>query len=187
MLALGLIVLAPWPFAAGPPVFELLLSVGVAAILILHAIRWTVAPDRMVSPNTPTKIVTACLFGLFLVSSLQLVPLPGSVRKYVSPGVDRWVKELVPEQTESPKGLADSTVGAGDLNLQTKWGAGNRLSLNPHGSYRFSLRILAVATLVLAMSSFGNQEYIAAVRLCCSHRRWGGGCIFHYAVFRFPS
>jgi len=183
VLALGLIILAPWPFASGPPVFELLLSVGVAAILILHAIRWTVAPDRMVSPNTPTKIVTACLFGLFLVSSLQLVPLPGGVRKYVSPGVDRWVTELVPEQTESPKGLVGSTVGAGDLNLQTKWGAGNRLSLNPHGSYRFSLRILAVATLFLAMSSFGNPKntlrrlgFVAAI---------GGGAVAAFSIMQY--
>ena len=182
-LALGLIILTPWPFASGPPVFELLLSVGVAAILILYAIRWAFAPERMVSSNTPTKIVMACLFGLFLVSAFQLVPLPDGIRQYVSPSVDRWVKELVPEQTESPKGLVDSTVGAGELNLLTKWGAGKRLSLNPHGSYRFSLRILAVATLFLAMSSFSNPKntlrrlgFVAAI---------GGGALAAFSILQF--
>ena len=182
-LALGLIVLTPWPFASGPPVFEFLLSAGVAAILILQAIRWTVAPDRMVSPNTPTKIVTACLFGLFLASALQLLPLPDSVRQYVSPGVDRWVKEFVPLQIESPKGLVESIGDGSKQTLLARSWAGNRLSLNPHGSYRFSLRILAVATLFLAMSSFSNPKntlrrlgFVAAI---------GGGAVAAFSIMQF--
>ena len=183
-LALGLIMLAPWPVGSMLPVFELLLSVGVAAILCLHAIRWALACKRLIPANNPTKIVTACLFGLFFVSAFELVSLPDGIRQALSPNVDRWVNELVPAQIESSKASVQTpVVDRSESNLQARWSAGKCLSLNPHGSYRFSLRILAIATLFLAISSFSNPKntlrrlgFVAAV---------GGGAVAAFSIMQF--
>src|SRR5438067_11465026 len=93
---LALVTFAPWPFASAEPVWECVLTAGVAVLVLLWAVdsalagRWAIRPDA----------AAGCLAGLILLSALQLVPLPERVVGAVSPAAVELHHFLRPERAE---------------------------------------------------------------------------------------
>ncbi len=152
---IGLILLSPWAFGAVHPPFELWVAYGIAAVLVLVSVR-IIAEGRLVGPGAGTQVslVSACLYGLFLVSTIQTVPLPQSALAVLSPNVPRLCDELAPANREVLLGT-DTPVGR-----LGRWSAGDRLSLNPGGSYEFSVRLLALTALFFAVGGMPNTRSV---------------------------
>ena len=70
--------------------------------------------------------------------------MPGGLVDVLSPNVRQWVDEAAPPQREQISG-AELPVAETPF-----WSAGNKFSLNPGGSYQFSLRLLSLAALFAA-------------------------------------
>jgi O-antigen ligase/tetratricopeptide (TPR) repeat protein len=93
---LALVVLSPWPFGSVEPFWEFVLLAGLAVVVALwaaHAVvcrRFTYRPDA----------VSACLLGLVLLTAAQLVPLPESAVRVLSPTRAHWHQTLRPDVDE---------------------------------------------------------------------------------------
>src|SRR5262245_7626243 len=109
-LLLTLVAVAPWAFACAEPQHHAALLGGVAILTLLAAIRVLLSP----SPVWRGCIFTTLVGALFLVTALQLIPLPPSVLRVVSPkSLELWtdllpsLPEALPENS-SPLGLPAS-------------------------------------------------------------------------------
>jgi O-antigen ligase/tetratricopeptide (TPR) repeat protein len=96
VLLLILVVLSPWAFGAVDPVFELLLALGIATLLMLWA-AVVVFQGRFNWVRCPAAL---CLVGLTLLGLFQLVPLPQALLRIVSPNSAELRAELLPEKPE---------------------------------------------------------------------------------------
>ena len=95
-VVLVLVALLPWAFGGVDPLFELVLAVGIALLLLGWAAVACVN-GRLSFARCP---VTLCLAVLFLIGALQLVPLPPWILKVVSPGTASLNSELLPHTPE---------------------------------------------------------------------------------------
>ncbi|HEX5269840.1 MAG TPA: hypothetical protein VFW33_05100, partial [Gemmataceae bacterium] len=82
---------APWAFGAVHPAFEALLYAGVAALLLLWALR-TLLEGRLRWVYCP---VAACLAALFLFGAAQVVPLSHGLLARLSPATASLYAELL--------------------------------------------------------------------------------------------
>jgi tetratricopeptide (TPR) repeat protein len=86
----------PWAFGGVDPIYELVIAVGLALILLCWACV-ACLNGRLSFSRCP---ITVVLGGLFLLGSLQLVPLPPMVLKLVSPGAAGINSEMLPAEPE---------------------------------------------------------------------------------------
>ncbi len=97
-VVLALVCLAPWGFGATTPKSIFLLSVGVAALLILWGMRALLA-GTLVWHKCP---VAGCLALMILIGVWQVLPLPGALLRRVSPATARMYDQLLPARPERP-------------------------------------------------------------------------------------
>src|SRR5687768_2438088 len=119
VLLLALVALAPWPFGCVHPREEFFLGLGVCALVALWAAHAVVT--RRFSYTSDTVLL--CLLGLVLLTAMQLVPLPESVVRVLSPMAAHWQRTLTPEVPELLPGEAEADV--------PRRGARLRLSVAP--------------------------------------------------------
>ena len=136
---LFLVVVSPWAFGAVEPVFEFLLYVGVALLLVLWAGRM-LCQWRFTWKKCP---VALCLAAFFLLGIWQLQPLPRAVLNGLSPGTVRLCDELLPAQPEA--------LPLGETYQRPSLAAGNRLSLYPGATRKELIRLLAVFLLFVVV------------------------------------
>jgi tetratricopeptide (TPR) repeat protein/O-antigen ligase len=149
---IALVVLAPWAFGAGHPIFEVVVACGVALAVCLWGLN-LVAQGRMVWVSGESGSFFAmglCL--LLLISVLQTQTLPSSILQLVSPESVRVVNQLMPLEKDP------STVFLPSQGATAIWAAGSKISLNPGGSHQFSIRLLALATLFVAVASLSTDR-----------------------------
>ncbi len=91
---------------------------------------------------------------IFFVATVQMLPVPQGVINMFSPNVLLYAEALIPEQREMVLGAPDDREGSATaVSRSARWAVGNKLSLNPGGSYSFAIRILALAAIFLAVTS----------------------------------
>src|SRR5262245_5684862 len=93
---LALVVLSPWPFASVQPVWTFVLLAGLAVVVALWAAHAVVGRRLAYRPDA----VSACLLGLVLLTAAQLVPLPESAVRTLSPTLADWHRTLRPDVDE---------------------------------------------------------------------------------------
>jgi len=71
-ILIALIVFSPWAFGAVHPPFELWVAYGVAAVLVLWAVRSVAEGQTNWGRGTSSFVVAGCLYALFLLACLQL-------------------------------------------------------------------------------------------------------------------
>jgi tetratricopeptide (TPR) repeat protein len=120
---------SPWAFGAGEPVFEFLLTGGLAGLSALWALR-TLLEGRL---HWAGGLAGWCLAGLFLLGALQLAPLPRPALEWMSPGTIRLRDPLLPVEREALPG----TAAPGPAPEQT-------ISLYPGATRRDLFRLLNV-------------------------------------------
>src|SRR5262245_32499829 len=95
-LLLTMVAAAPWAFACAEPQHHAALLGGVAIFTLLAGIRVLLAPG----PAWRGCIFTTLLGAIFLLTALQLVPLPSRVLRIVSPKSLELYTDLLPSQPE---------------------------------------------------------------------------------------
>jgi O-antigen ligase len=142
VLLLTLVALAPWPFGGVHPREEFFLGLGVCALVALWAAH-AVVTRRF---SYTSDAVSLCLLGLVLLTAIQLVPLPESVVRVLSPTAAHWQRTLTPELPELLPGEAEADVSRG--------GAWLRLSVAPAATEDLLMRLLAVFLVYAAARNF---------------------------------
>lgn len=130
-VVLVLVILSPWTFGAVEPVFEFLLYVGIALLLVLWAGRM-LCQGQFTWKKCP---VALCLAAFFVLGVGQLQPLPRPALNFLSPPTVRLFDELLPTEPEKP---------LGESYQRPALAAGTRLSLYPGATRRELVRLLAV-------------------------------------------
>jgi len=133
---------SPWAFGCADPVGEFVLVTGIAALVLLWAAH-AVVSRRILYTSDPVSI---CLLGLVLLTALQLVPLPESVVRFVSPTRAAWHRTLTPELPELLPGEADSATLARPTRLP--------LTLSPAATEDLLVELLAVFLAYAAARNF---------------------------------
>ena len=131
VILLALAAYSPWPFASASAAGELVLRVGLLGLALLWAAHAVVA-HRFAYTSDRTS---SFLFGLVLLTGVQLVPLPESAVRVLSPQAAAWHRELLPEQSELFPGEVDRPGRATWLPL----------SVDPALTSDFLAQLLAVA------------------------------------------
>ncbi len=142
VLLLGLVAFAAWPFGCTTPRWNLVLALGVFALVSLWAAH-AVITRRFSYTSDPVSI---CLLGLVLLTAAQLVPLPESVVRILSPTAAEWHHTLIPD---SPDLLPGETEA--DVPGQSGW---LRLSVAPSATEDLLARLLAVFLVYAAARNF---------------------------------
>ncbi len=155
-IVLLLVCWAPWPFNSIPPVFELILFVGVAVLLVLWSlailIEWRFRWKRC--------LAALCLVGLIVVGLIQLAPLPPNVLRILSPAEVRLVQQLKPATHE--------VFAPGEQPVEVAHAAGATLSLYPGGTRLALLHLLAVFLLfAVVRNTFASKESLRRLGLAC--------------------
>src|SRR5256885_3456626 len=126
----SLVAITPWPFGAVSASWELTLYVGFTLLAGLWAAH-AVVTRRFTYRSDP---VSVCLLGLVLVTAVQLVPLPESVVRVLSPVAAEWHRTLRPEAGEVLPGEADAVRRSVSLPL----------SIDPADTRQFLTRVTAL-------------------------------------------
>jgi O-antigen ligase/tetratricopeptide (TPR) repeat protein len=130
-----LVCLAPWAFGATASRYVFLLDAGLAALLVLWAVR-IVAEGEFVWRRCP---VAMCLIALVLVAAWQLVPWPGGLLRLLSPATARMYDRLLPARPE--------VLPAGQPRDDPTPRAGSTLSFDPGATRKELARLLAIVML----------------------------------------
>src|SRR5262249_23177139 len=112
---------------------------ALAALWAAHSIltrRLTYRPDA----------VSVCLLGLVLITAIQLVPLPESVARVVSPVAAEWHRTLIPREPELLPGEAEADVPRRPDRV--------RLSVAPSATEDLLVQFLAVFLVYAAARNF---------------------------------
>ncbi len=104
VLLVSLATLSAWPFASVEPFWEYLLAVGVGLLTAL----WTAHALLTRRFTFRFDLVSLALAGLLLFTAFQLVPLPLTVVKVVSPSRAEWHESFIPERLERLPGEPDA-------------------------------------------------------------------------------
>src|SRR5262245_21298360 len=99
-LLLTMVAAAPWAFACAEPQHHAALLGGVAIFTLLAGIRVLLSPG----PVWHGSIFTTLLAAIFLVTAVQLIPLPTSVLRVVLPKSLELYTDLLPSQPERLSG-----------------------------------------------------------------------------------
>jgi O-antigen ligase/tetratricopeptide (TPR) repeat protein len=143
-LILILVAVAPWAFAAVEPQYHAALLGGVAVFTLLSGVRAALSRG----PLWRTCPITLILAGLFLVTALQLVPLPPPVLRIVSPQSAAFYRDLLPSEPEMLAG--DPTPLAAPVD---GW--------RPISVYPFATRSLLVDLLALFVVAAAVRQQLA--------------------------
>ena len=127
-LLLLLVTLSPWAFGCTESFYTFLLFTGLALLALLFAAHVVVSGKLAYQSD----LVSVCLLGLVLVNVVQLVPLPESVVRVVSPTAAEWHRTLRPELSEALPGEASIA--------RSKW---VKLSIDPAATQFFLVHALA--------------------------------------------
>jgi O-antigen ligase/tetratricopeptide (TPR) repeat protein len=95
-VVLALALITPWMFGGVDPVFEFAIAAGLALLLILWA-ALTIASGQLSITRCPVTLVLALLF---LAGLVQLVPLPQTLLRVISPGATDIRQEMYPQTPE---------------------------------------------------------------------------------------
>ncbi len=131
-LLLALVALTPWPYGTVTPYWQLLLCVGILALVGLwsaHALftgRISYTPD----------LCSSCLLGLVLLTATQFTPLPESIVRLVSPASAERHHALLPDTTELLPDEAES-----EAQQRSGW---VRLSASPANTQDLLAGLLAM-------------------------------------------
>jgi tetratricopeptide (TPR) repeat protein len=128
----GLVAFSPWPFASVEPAWEFVLLAGVFVLACLWAAHATLTRRFSYHPD----LASACLLGLVLLTAVQLLPLPQSVVRALSPQAAEWHQTLIPETPELLPGESDADAPRRSDPLP--------LSIDPSTTRDFLVRLLAV-------------------------------------------
>lgn len=130
-----MVCISPWFFGAVREGAIFWLYVGVALLLLLWAARVLLEGKADWKPCP----LTWCLAGLFLLSVIQLVPMPSFLLGLLSPTQQALCHRMLPAQPEVlPDGATPLTDGLP---------AGNVLSLYPAATRSNAIKLLAVCLL----------------------------------------
>ena len=131
IVVLSLLAVAPWAFGGEDPLFRSAAAGAVALLTLLGGVRLVLggAPARGDGP------VVLALGGLFLLTALQLAPLPPSVLAVLSPKSAEVYRELAPAQPE---------VYAGDSAPLAEAPAWRPISVYPFATRSVLVQILAL-------------------------------------------
>jgi len=142
VVLLGFVALSPWAFGCVQPRHEALLGLGVAVLSILWASHAAVT-RRITYAHDP---VSVCLLGLVLLTAAQLVPLPASVVRVLSPTAADWRNALTPEVPE--------LLPSEDAAEAPPRGSWMRLAVAPASAEDLLVRLLAVFLVYAAARNF---------------------------------
>ncbi len=179
-IVIAMIVWSPWAFGSVHPPFELWVAYGIAGVLILVAVQAIFRGHMQWLPSASGVRVAACLYCLYLIAIFGTQQLPESVIATLSPNVPRLCTELNSVEREIVSGM-EQPVGS-----SSRWSAGNRLSLNPGGSNEFSVRLLALTALFLAVGSLRNDRSVL-LRVSIAGAVVGAGLAFYSLTYYFNS
>jgi tetratricopeptide (TPR) repeat protein/O-antigen ligase len=93
---LALVALSPWPFGSVQPIWEFVLLAGLALVVALWVAHVIVCRRLTYRADA----VSACLLGLILLTAAQLIPLPESAVRILSPTLAHWHQTLRPAVEE---------------------------------------------------------------------------------------
>jgi O-antigen ligase/tetratricopeptide (TPR) repeat protein len=141
-LLLALVAYSPWPFGSANPSGQVVLALGVLALVGLWAAHAVVTRRLTYRPDA----VSACLLGLVLVTAFQLVPLPESVARVLSPVAAEWHRTLVPASPELLPGESEA-----DVPRRSEW---VRLSVAPAATEDLLVQFLAAFLVYAAARNF---------------------------------
>lgn len=152
LVVMALVVGPAWAFGCVHPPFELWIAYGIGVVLLLAA-AWKVMRNQTEWLARPSSIMVASgLYGLFLISTLQYLPIGSGVVSLVSPAASAERAKLLPEVREVLKTVESSVAPDATTTVQST------LSLNPSGSYYFSLRILGLVALFVVVCGLCRSE-----------------------------
>ncbi len=141
-LLLALVAYSPWPFGSANSSGQLILAIGVLVLVALWATHAGLT-RRLTYRSDP---VSVCLLGLVLFSAFQLVPLPGSLVRVLSPTAAEWHRSLIPETPELLPGEAETNV--------PRRGTWMRLSVAPAATEDLLIQFLTVYLVYAATRNF---------------------------------
>ena len=142
VLLLTLIALAPWAYGSVPPEWELVLSLGVLALVCLWAAHAILTQHLAYQGD----LISTCLLGLVVITATQLVPLPESIVRVVSPAAADWHMTLAPEVTELLPGETEA-----DAPKRSRW---VRLSVAPARTQDLLVELLTAFLVYAATRNF---------------------------------
>lgn len=153
-----LVAVSPWYFGAVEPIHRAFVLLGIASIAFLTGSIWLIG-------YRPAP--TACVFSILLLllialNAAQLIPLPLSIQKAVSPELVRVRDELLPVDREVFEGRSTP--------LNPGPGPWQPLSLYPSATRAFVIELLALLTVFTA-----TRQIVASPHAL---RRFGWGCMF---------
>jgi O-antigen ligase/tetratricopeptide (TPR) repeat protein len=139
VVVLALACLAPWAFGAGEPLFEFVLYLGLAVVLLLWAAR-ILLEWRLSLRKCPLAL---CLLGLAVLALWQLLPLPRPVLQRLSPNTAGVYDRLLPAEQE--------VLPGGEPANAVMPAPGTTLSLYPGATRQEFVRLVAVLLLFLVV------------------------------------
>jgi hypothetical protein len=139
VLLLALVAMSPWPFGSANPGGQFVLALGLFALIALW-VAHGVYTRRLAYCS---DAISVCLLGLVIVTAIQLIPLPESIARVISPKAVEWRRALVPETAEQLPGEAESAIAP-----RSAW---IRLSVAPTATEDLLLQFLA-AFLIYAVA-----------------------------------
>jgi O-antigen ligase/tetratricopeptide (TPR) repeat protein len=161
---LAMIIAGPWMYGAVHPGFELVLDIGLAAMMVLWGV-YMLLDRRLAIKRCP---VTLALGFYLLLSVLQITPLPAFVIRAVSPATANLQERLLPEKPE--------TVSAGEAGAARRQPGDSVFSLYPYASRTQCFRTLALFLLFVVvrnhlatagcMTRFAFFSVLNGVALC---------------------
>jgi O-antigen ligase/Flp pilus assembly protein TadD len=145
-VVLGLVCLAPWPFASVKPEHERLLVAGVAFVSILWGARMLLAPERPWRYCHPSAAFAALVF----LALAQIVPLPRTILGTLAPSTARTYQRLLPSRPE--------LLPYGEPRDDPIPPAGSTLSLYPAATRADLARLVALWLLFAALANLPHPR-----------------------------
>lgn len=172
-LVLALVCLSPWAFGSVDAPYEFFLRAGIAALLLLWAIRAVLA-GRFA---WKTDGVILCLGALGLFGIGQLISLPRPVLAWLSPGTVYLYDQFLPAVPER--------LPMGEDRPQPRMAAGSSISLYPAATHTELIRLLAV--LVAYVVARNNCSSAGALRRLNIALVVNGSLLSLFAIVQFSS
>lgn len=144
-LLLAIVVITPWPFGTSNASGQLILALGILILMMLWAV-YTVMTRQF---TYRSDAISVCLLGLILFTALQLVPLPESVVRVLSPKAAEWHRSLLPETPELLPGEAPESVAH-----RSRW---MKLSVAPSATEDLLVQFLALYLVYASARNFAGD------------------------------
>ena len=138
-VVLALVCFTPWAFGSVDSLFEMVLDIGIALVLVLWGLRMLVQ-GQFSWRKCP---IIVCLASLFLLGIWQLTPLSPSTLQRLAPATSQLYRKLLPKEPEALPGGEARGPAVGPI--------GSTLSLYPTATRRELVRLLAILLLFAAV------------------------------------